>query len=191
MKLPLEVVAVSKSEAEGLSDIVLLNPESNTVICVSIGTYEAELIAIAKDKKVIDFPLSYDFTLSITRAFGIKLEYLLIDSFRDGVYGAKAYLTSGERKSVLETRISDGINLALRAECPIYVTEELLEEVGFDASALSLDVCKESDVEDDECFLATWDLATLEAMLKDAVEAEDYDLAALIRDQIKYMKDEL
>ncbi|MEE1097059.1 MAG: bifunctional nuclease family protein [Bacteroidales bacterium] len=191
MKLPLEVIAVRKSETEDLSDVVLLNSKSNTVICVSIGTYEAELIAIAKDKKEIDFPLSYDLTLNITRAFDIKLEYVLIDSFRDGVYGAKAYLISGERRSVLEIRISDGINLALRADCPIYVTEELLEEVGFDASALSLDAYVESDTEEEECAFVTWDLELLETMLNDAVEAEDYDLAALIRDQIKDMKSEL
>lgn len=188
MKIPLEVVVVRASCVEGLSDVILLNRSSNSVICVSVGEYEAKLIALSVDKKELLKPIMFDSFVNMIYYFGIELEYVLIDSFKDGVYGATVYCKSDKEKGVFNMRVSDAMNLALRAECPIYIYESLFEEVGFDAEFLiEQNPIKE---EPDVCSkVSDFNLEMLEEMLEDAVENEDYELAVLLRDKINEMKE--
>ena len=187
MRLLLEVVKVGQSVAKGLSDVLLFNRNKNMVICLSVGEYEAEMMALALDKTPLPKPVMFDSFADILFTFDIGVEFVLIDSFSEGIYGAKLFCHSQNEGKAFDVRVSDAINLALRAGCPIYATEELIEQVGFDADILLQD-------QEDDTFAepadhkADWDLQLLEELLQDAVTKEDYELAVLLRDKINELK---
>lgn len=187
MKIALKVISVRSSYIEGLSDVILIDRSSNTVICIPVGEFEARLIALSVDKKDLPKPMMFESFVSIISYFGVEVKYVLIDSFRDGVYGAKVYCSSEKENGLFNTRVSDAINLALKADCSIYIKDAVLKEVGFDADVL---LEKEPIVEEvNVCSkVSDLDLEMLEDLLEDAVENEDYELAVLLRDKINELK---
>ena len=74
--------------------------------------------------------MMFESFVSIISYFGVEVKYVLIDSFRDGVYGAKVCCSSEKENGLFNTRVSDAINLALKADCPIYIKDAVLKEVG-------------------------------------------------------------
>jgi bifunctional DNase/RNase len=62
--------------------------------------------------------------------FSITVHYLQIDSIEDGVYYAQLVLSADHHDEYLDCRPSDGIALALRADVPIFVDENVLASAG-------------------------------------------------------------
>ena len=134
-------------------------------------------------------PLVYDVFADVAYYFDVGLEFVVITSFEDGVYAAEMVCSSRTESKVFAIRPSDAINMALRARCPIYATEELMNDVGFEFPALpslQTKICAEKMMGR----IPSLDLAMLEELLNDAVEKEDYELAVLLRDRINEMKNE-
>lgn len=189
MKLPLRVYSIHPSKCEGLFDVILLNDRSNSAICMSIGEYEAKMMALVLDGEYLPKPLMYDVFADVAYYFDVGLEFIVITSFEDGVYDAEMVCSSKMESRVFRIRPSDAINMALRVRCPIYATEELMEDVGFEFPDLPKSQAK---IGDRKVIgrMPSLDLAMLEELLSDAVEKEDYELAVLLRDRIKEMKQE-
>lgn len=189
MKLPLRVYSIHPSKCEGLFDVILLNDRSNSAICMSIGEYEAKMMALVLDGEYLPKPLMYDVFADVAYYFDVGLEFIVITSFEDGVYDAEMVCSSKMESRVFMMRPSDAINMALRVRCPIYATEELMEDVGFEFPDLPKSQAK---IGDRKVIgrMPSLDLAMLEELLSDAVEKEDYELAVLLRDRIKEMKQE-
>ena len=82
MKIALEVISVRSSYIEGLSDVILIDHSSNTVICIPIGEFEARLIALSVEKKDLPKPMMFESFVSIISYFGVEVKYVLIDSAR-------------------------------------------------------------------------------------------------------------
>ncbi len=189
MKLPLRVYSLHPSKCEGLFDVILLNEDSNSALCISIGEYEAKMMAPVLDGEKLPRPLVYDVFADVAYYFDVGLEFVVITSFEDGVYGAEMVCSSRMESKVFKIRPSDAINMALRTRCPIYAMEELMDEVGFEFPALpDLRSGKRSEKMFERSL--SLDLAMLEELLNDAVEKEDYELAVLLRDRINEMKNE-
>lgn len=189
MKLPLRVYSLHPSKCEGLFDVILLNEDSNSALCISIGEYEAKMMAPVLDGEKLPRPLVYDVFADVAYYFDVGLEFVVITSFEDGVYGAEMVCSSRMESKVFKIRPSDAINMALRTRCPIYAMEELMDEVGFEFPALpDLRSGKRSEKIFERSL--SLDLAMLEELLNDAVEKEDYELAVLLRDRINEMKNE-
>jgi bifunctional DNase/RNase len=74
--------------------------------------------------------------LDLVTKFSITIHYLQIDSIEDGVYYAQLVLSADHHKEYLDCRPSDGIALALRADVPIFVDENVLTTAGQKTSDL-------------------------------------------------------
>jgi uncharacterized protein len=110
--------------------LVVLTDGGEQSLPIFIGLWEAVSINSAKNKEVLSRPFTHDLFLDLIVKFSISVHYLQIDSLEDGVYYAQLVLSADHHKEYLDCRPSDGIALALRADVPIFVDENVLASAG-------------------------------------------------------------
>jgi bifunctional DNase/RNase len=110
--------------------LVVLTGGGEQCLPIFIGLWEAVSINSAKNKEILSRPFTHDLFLDLVVKFSIKVHYLQIDSLEDGVYYAQLVLSADHHKEYLDCRPSDGIALALRADVPIFVDENVLASAG-------------------------------------------------------------
>jgi bifunctional DNase/RNase len=110
--------------------LVILTDGGEQSLPIFIGLWEAVSINSAKNKEVLSRPFTHDLFLDLAAKFSITVHYLQIDSIEDGVYYAQIVLSADHHEEYLDCRPSDGIALALRADAPIFVDENVLASAG-------------------------------------------------------------
>lgn len=110
--------------------LVILADGDGRVLPIFIGIWEAVSINSARIKEVLPRPFTHDLFLDLCSRFRITLRSLQIDSIENGVYYAQLVLVAEHHEEYLDCRPSDGIALALRAEIPIFVDENVLATAG-------------------------------------------------------------
>ena len=192
----LELIGITYNQIEsGVYALILQQVGSTRRIPIIIGFPEAQAIECKLQEIKTPRPLTHDIMIDSLSAFGISLNSVLIKRLPNGVFAADLFLSDGVREFVIDSRSSDAIALAIRANAPIYTTEEVVKEAGFDPDEVRKnrtiadnnnkqpEVSKKQD-------LNTMSLEQLsEAMLK-ASEAEDYEEAARLKSLIDKIKDE-
>jgi len=199
-KIELELLALSESNASVHSYAVVLGEkEGRRKLPIIIGSFEAQAIAIELEKMKPARPLTHDLLLNFARAFELDLQEVIITDLREGVYFANLLwinLNEPGREWVLDARTSDAIALAVRFGCPIYTVESVLEQGAVDSAQADLfesgSMAEESDLTPSsasdlaqESSFHQRSLKALEQELKDALNDEDYEKAAQIRDLIQ------
>jgi hypothetical protein len=126
--------------------VVVLVDGTGRMLPIFVGLWEAISINSAQNKEVPPRPLTHDLFLDLMAKYAISVSSLSIDSIDDGVYYAHLVLSFGGHEESLDCRPSDGIAVALRANAPIFVDEELLAAGGIgnnisDMVALSTFLC--------------------------------------------------
>ena len=107
--------------------IVLKDVASGTVMPIWVGIFEANAIAIEIEKVAVPRPMTHDLTRNLIRHLNARLERVVISELNDDTFFATLWLRQGDEPLVIDARPSDAIALALRADCPIYVTEEVMQ----------------------------------------------------------------
>jgi len=116
--------------------LVILTDGGEQSLPIFIGLWEAVSINSAKNKEILSRPFTHDLFLDLVTKFSITIHYLQIDSIEDGVYYAQLVLSADHHREYLDCRPSDGIALALRADVPIFVDENVLTTAGQKTSDL-------------------------------------------------------
>jgi len=157
---------------------------------VVIGGAEAQSIAVAMEKSVAPpRPLTHDTWFNMLKELGAVVEKVLIHRLVNGVFFASIHAITKEGTSlVFDSRPSDAVALAVRIPCPIFATEQILDAAGISAQeeAVGDDLMSEEDEIEENAPVET--IEELEALLEEAVENEDYELAARLRDRIEKLK---
>jgi bifunctional DNase/RNase len=196
----------------GAYALVLGEVGGNRRLPVIIGGFEAQSIAVEIEKMTPSRPLTHDLFKSFAETFKIKLEEVLIYNLVDGIFFAKLICTDGTQTSEIDARTSDAVALAVRFECPIYTYDfimntagiviegndfaflENIENVGSYKQSESSPEEKEQEPVEKEpeknkpSPYASLTLEQLEKTLEKAIENEQYETAAKIRDEIEKRK---
>ncbi len=180
-----------------ISDITLTNvgfavflkpkeiPDSK-VVPIFIGPLETHAITSILDGVSPPRPMTHDLMMLIVPALGGKVIKVTIDEIIDNTFFAKITIRKDEEILLIDARPSDSIAIALRAEAPIFITRNILEEAG--VFMKDGEIPTEGSTEESSSSLPTRSrtpLEVLEDSLSSAIKAEDYESAARIRDQIK------
>lgn len=129
----LEILGITYNQIEsGVYAVILKEAEGNRRIPIVIGYPEAQAIECKLQEIVTPRPLTHDMMLDMMEKFGIKVGEVLIKRLPSGVFVADVLCIKGRSKYVIDSRSSDAIALALRANAPIYTTTDVLEEAGID-----------------------------------------------------------
>ncbi len=119
-------VYMHKEEKMPPQHFVLLRDENARRLPIWIGQFEAWAIAFALENDPPERPMSHDFMLSLVTASGGIVTEAAITDLRDETYYASVTLHIGDITKIVDARPSDAIALAMRAKCPIYVSEAVM-----------------------------------------------------------------
>lgn len=179
--IPLEIlsIATSFSSRTGYS-IVLKEIGGDRKLQMIVGSNEAQNIAISVERIVTSRPMTHGFIQSLINEYSISLKYILIYKFEQGVYYAHALFEDafGTQK-IIDCRPSDAICLALKMEKPILAVPEVFDE----SSIRYLDLVEDSKESKDNDY-SKYDVARLKKQLKEAIDNEQFELAAIIQSEL-------
>ena len=186
---------ISYSQTQnGAYALILSEIEGDRKLPIVIGTNEAQSIAIAIEKEIKPpRPLTHDLFKNFCVRFDIKIKQVIIHKLVDGVFYSSVICERDGIEEIIDSRSSDAIALAIRFEAPIYTYENILEKAGvvlkiekeIDEKSLLKELFSDEKAEkttiDD---LKKKSKKELEELLKIAVQNENYESAAKIRDEI-------
>jgi uncharacterized protein len=193
-KIKLEILGLSSSQSQtGSFALVLGETEGNRRLPIIIGMFEAQAIAIEIEKIIPNRPMTHDLFKSFANNFHFTVEEIIISDLKEGVFFAKILCSDGLKKTEIDARPSDAIAIGLRFDSPIFTYESILAEAGIvltdeieeektEAKAeVKAKVKKETVKKDD---FKNYSVEKLNELLKDAIDKEDYERAAKIRDEL-------
>jgi bifunctional DNase/RNase len=168
-------------------------------IPIVIGSFEAQAIAVAMEKMTPNRPLTHDLFKQTLEAFKVEIKEIIINNLLDGIFYARLICEREGEIIELDSRTSDAIALAVRFQCPIFTYEFILDTAGVELDeSTQTDIEEESDDEMEEkpgkskqSALSTYSLESLQNMLLQVLEEENYEKAATIRDEIDKRKRDL
>lgn len=193
----LNIKGISYSQTQsGAYALVLSEEEGNRTLPIVIGAFEAQSIAIALEKEIKPpRPLTHDLFKTFAERFQIKIKQVIIHKLVDGVFYSSLICERDKIEEIIDTRTSDAIALATRFNAPIYTYENILDKAGIYLKMTDeLSPGKEDDLGIEKLIVETEpakkttfpkiSLKQLNEKLEKAVQDEDYELAAKIRDEI-------
>ncbi|GAB2952219.1 bifunctional nuclease family protein [Hymenobacter coalescens] len=199
-KIQLEILGLSSSQSQsGSFALILGEKHGNRRLPIIIGMFEAQSIAIQIEKINPNRPLTHDLFKSFAEQVHVTILEVLISDLKEGVFYSKIVCSDGATTFELDSRPSDAIAIGLRFGVPIYTVESVMSEAGIILS--DLEEGAEADDEDDEDEdddtpgtrsevaeprepSGQVSLDELTKMLAQALEREDYEKAAKIRDEL-------
>ena len=193
-KIKLEIVGMTYSESSTGAYVLILGEQNGLRrLPIVIGGPEADAIAIGIEGTKSNRPLTHDLLLSFAKEFDARIMEVVINRFRDGVFYAVIVCKHGDDIVTIDSRPSDAIALAVRVGCNISAFESVMEESGIIMDDAEL--AEEEGGPDDNINKVqgetNFDLLTLvelENLLQEAIDNEDYQRAAQIRDEINGRK---
>ncbi|MBL8965472.1 MAG: bifunctional nuclease family protein [Spirochaetaceae bacterium] len=201
-------------------NVVLVRPKgSDLAVPIFIGQLETQSILIGMGGVDVPRPLTHDLAVSLIRSLGAAILRIEINDLQEGTFFARLVLVREGQEQVVDARPSDAIGIAVRAGCPVFIAESVVDEAGISVNLVTEGQTKMTaaagdgdgeaeEAEEAEAFGESPDpgpggaassgegAATVSAAgppelqrwrreLEEAIEREDYERAALIRDRLK------
>jgi len=192
-KIELEIVALSHSITQNNSyAIVLGEVDGQRRMPIVIGAFEAQAIAVALERMQPTRPLTHDLFYGFMHRFSIDLIEVVIYKLEDGIFFAKLICMQDNSEIIeIDSRTSDALALAVRANCHIYTYEHIMASAGIylsseekpaksDIQAKSPEITVSKEQQD----LRNMSFEQLNELLQQVLEQEDYVRAISIRDEI-------
>lgn len=200
VKLTIKGISYSQTQ-NGAYALILNEVDGDRKLPIVIGAFEAQSIAIALEKEIKPpRPLTHDLFKNFADRFDIIVKQVIIHKLVDGVFYSSIICERDKIEEIIDARTSDAIALALRFNAPIFTYKNILDKAGIYLKGNTLD-SDTQNIENDDILSSpeTFDLSEkttskdiyfgksieeLYQLLNEAVQNEDYEKAAKIRDEI-------
>ena len=199
VKLTIKGISYSQTQ-NGAYALILNEVDGERKLPIVIGAFEAQSIAIALEKEIKPpRPLTHDLFKSFADRFDIVVKQVIIHKLVDGVFYSSIICERDKIEEIIDARTSDAIALALRFNAPIFTYKNILDKAGI---YLSINPAENTENQENDDILSTpetfgqedvvvpadsysgYSLKELYEKLDEAVQNEDYEKAAKIRDEI-------
>jgi bifunctional DNase/RNase len=134
MDVEVRIRGLMMDPATNMPIIVLKDVGSDTVMPIWVGIFEANAIAIEIEKMAASRPMTHDLTRNIIHNLNAELERVVVMEVKDDTFYAVLWLRQGDELITIDARPSDAIALALRSDCPIYVSEQVMQSAKLNTS---------------------------------------------------------
>ena len=186
-----DILGLSTNPASGGAyALILREVQGNRRLPIIIGQAEAQSIALEMEGIKPPRPLTHDLMKNIITAFGAELTDVVIDDLRDGTFFAKLNIDNQQ----IDSRPSDAIALAVRYGVQIYVAAPVMDEAAFVPEEEEEDQPPPTEkrevhkVKTSQGMSKKEKLEQFHQQLKEAIEKEDYEKAARLRDEIRKLE---
>ena len=200
VKLTIKGISYSQTQ-NGAYALILNEADGDRKLPIVIGAFEAQSIAIALEKEIRPpRPLTHDLFKNFAERFDIVVKQVIIHKLVDAVFYSSIFCERDKIEEIIDARTSDAIALALRFSAPIFTYKNILDKAGIYLKANPAEGEKSEHESDDvlstpETFgieestgpgdsYKQLSLSELHEQLQNAVQDEDYEKAAKIRDEI-------
>ena len=201
VKLTIKGISYSQTQ-NGAYALILNEVDGERKLPIVIGAFEAQSIAIALEKEIKPpRPLTHDLFKSFADRFDIVVKQVIIHKLVDGVFYSSIICERDKIEEIIDARTSDAIALALRFNAQIFTYKNILDKAGIYLNANPSDlenqnISEEGVLTNPETFgldkegnepsdgYSKLSLSELHTSLETAVQDEDYEKAARIRDEI-------
>ena len=194
----LSIIGLTYSQTQNNAYALLLGEDLGPRrLPIVIGAFEAQSIAIALEKDIQPpRPLTHDLFTSFALTFNIYLKKVMIHKLEEGIFYSSLVCELDGEIHQIDSRTSDAVALALRFNCPIYTYEKILEKAGIILDDQKPKVSKKIEskakpkldvkepIKSSESDLNRLSESALTKKLNLALDKEDYELAAIIRDEL-------
>ena len=187
-KITLEIKELLYSQSSsGAYVLILGDKHSMRRLPIVIGSNEAQSIALGMEDEKTSRPLTHDLFKKFADQYGVELIEVVITRFLEGVFYAMLICKQGDDITMIDSRPSDAIALAVRFNCPISAYENVMNEAGIEMEDVKdMDATPESETPEDpaEDTLENLTVEQLQKLLQMAIDEENYEKAAELRDLI-------
>lgn len=190
-KVQVDILGLSTNPASGGAyALILKEVNGNRRLPIIIGAAEAQSIALEMEGIKPPRPLTHDLIKNIIAAFGAELSEVIIDELKDGTFYAKLSVDS----QLIDSRPSDAIALAVRYGVQIFVATAVMDEASFlpeeeeEEEQQSMQSSKKEKSKASSPAPKMTKLEQLNVQLKEAIEKENYEKAAQLRDEIRKLE---
>lgn len=197
-KLQVDILGLSTSpHTNGAYALILYEVEGKRKLPIIIGGFEAQAIALKLENIKPPRPFTHDLFRQVADAFNLHVNEVFIDELHNETFYAKVICEMGGVVHEIDARPSDAIAIAVRFNAPIFVSEEIMNEAG---------ILEEQQKEEEEtASAAEEDIETpvekhspsveslreeLSRKLEEAINREDYEEAARIRDELSRLNND-
>ncbi|WP_026914264.1 bifunctional nuclease family protein [Christiangramia portivictoriae] len=203
----LNIKGISYSQTQNGAYALILNEvDGERKLPIVIGAFEAQSIAIALEKEIKPpRPLTHDLFKNFSDRFSITVKQVIIHKLVDGVFYSSLICEREGVEEVVDARTSDAIALALRFDAPIFTYKNILDKAGIflkaDENQRAREMKDEEEIIEEELLREDIEIKTesdsvfskmsleeLNELLAQAVNQEDYEKAARLRDEISKRK---
>ena len=189
----LKVLGLSYSQSQiGSYVLVLSEKKGNRKLPIIIKPAEAQQIAVKIEGIKPSRPLTHDLFKSLTDTFNVDVQEVYIYSLAEGIFYAKMIASNGIDEVEIDCTIGDAVALALTYKCPIWVKADIIDSAGIslndDGSNIDDDDADDDEAEFHETPTKSKSVDDLEHLMQSAIENEEYEIAASLRDRILELK---
>ena len=169
--------------------LILKKINSNIKIPILIGSNEAQSLSLAFEDINLPRPTTHDLIINFSNEVDIQIQSVLIKKYANGTFFASILMEKGNEKIELDSRPSDAISVALKNKSPIYISDNVLNSIKtkdiiskqhFPENKLNNSI--ENELSTDNI------IKELMNALEKAINDENYEIAAKLRDRIKNLK---
>ncbi|MBC8523947.1 MAG: bifunctional nuclease family protein [Chlorobium phaeobacteroides] len=194
-KLRVDILGLSTSpHTNGAYALILYEVEGKRKLPIIIGGFEAQAIALKLENIKPPRPFTHDLFKTVADTFNLSVQEVFIDELHNETFYAKVICEMQGEIHEIDARPSDAIAIAVRFGAPIFVSEDILNEAGIleeqqEDNTVEAQEKAGEEVSSEIIGSATSSLNDLQKMLEDAVNREDYEEAARLRDKISRFKE--
>ena len=183
MLVEAEIWTIARTEQ---GNAVLVRPiGADSAVPIFIGQLEAQSILIGIGNVPMPRPLTHDLFVLLFKRLGVSVDKIEITSLKEGTFFSRIILHYEEEEISVDSRPSDALGIAARTKCPLFIDERIVDEAGVPLSTIT----KKAPPTEKEVIESK--LALLNGELERAIEVENYEEAAHLRDRIKKLHEEL
>ena len=195
----LKILGLSYSQTQIGSYVCVLSEKKGVrKIPLIIKSNDAQRIALELEGIKSDKIMTHDIVKNICDSFELDVQEVFIYSLLEGIFYTKIIMSNGLDEIEIESTVGDALSLSTLFKCPIWTTSDILNSVGVnindDGTSLDSEIDDDNDDDDFDSYIDDGikeriiSVEDLEKMMSDAIQNEEYEVAAELRDRIQKLK---